>query len=108
LKNFGEDMQDLGTPEGGYGEAYSINDVGQVVANIWYAGDWYAALWEDGLYYLLNDVTVNLPPGVHLTEARCINAQGWIVGCALIDYIYSRAFLLTPAAGYVPMGLLLD
>jgi probable HAF family extracellular repeat protein len=108
LKNRGEAMQDLGTPAGGYGEALDINEAGQVAGNINHEGEWYASLWENGVFYKLKDLAVNLPSNVRLCEAHAINAQGCIAGVAIIDNMYSQAFLLTPAKVYVPLGLLLD
>jgi probable HAF family extracellular repeat protein len=113
LKTPGQDMQDLGTLGGESSWAYGINDAGQVVG---WADDTAihsqkAFLWEKGVMYNLNHLTVNLPgngewPGVYLATATAINDRGWIVG--ITGTYPSRAFLLTTVEGYVPLGLLLD
>ena len=109
LKNPGENMQDLGDLGGTWNRANDINSYGQVVG---FAedngGTLHAFIWENGVMQKLEDLTINLPPGVILLEGRAINDNGWIVGR---DY-NGHAFLLTPAptgaAGYVPLGLLLN
>lgn len=107
LKNPGQDLEILNTQGGGESEAYSINAFGQVVGMVRDAyGNIKGCLWENGDMHDLSSLTDNIPLGIFLNEAIAINDQGWIAGRASNDY----AFLLTPAppaAGYVPLGLLL-
>jgi probable HAF family extracellular repeat protein len=89
------DMVDLGD-----GEAFGVNSAGWVVGT----SESGRAFLVIGLTrYDLNDLTVNLPAGIELKEAKDINDKGWIVGQSTYN-----AFLLTPLSGYVPLGLLLD
>ena len=112
LKNPGQPMQDLGDMGGALNTALGINNEGRIVGVATAADTSYRAfLWEQGIMYDLNNLTINLPPGVILNRAVAINNQGWIVG----DQHYPdgvRAFLLTPApagsVGRVPLELLLD
>ena len=113
LKNPGQDMQNLGTLGGACSWAYGINDAGQVVG---WAEDttshFKAFLWEKGVMYNLNHLTVNLPgngewPGVFLGTATAINDRGCIAG--FTGNWPPHAFLLTPvnsSAGF--LMLLLD
>ena len=87
LKNPGQEMQDLGTLGGACSWAYAINDAGQVVgwADDTAVHSQKAFLWEKGVMYNLNHLTVNLPgngewPGVYLGTATAINDRGCIVG----------------------------
>ncbi len=106
MKNPGEDMQNLGTLGGSSSYAYGINNFGQVVGQAADGNYDRAFLWERGVMYNLNDLTVNPPadPYRWLYEARAINDRGWIVG----NDSLGGAFLLTPVTGSVPLGLLLD
>jgi probable HAF family extracellular repeat protein len=108
LKNPFQDMQDLGTLGGNESWANDINNSGQVVGMARDgANQQRAFLWEESTMYDLNELTVNLPPGVQLIQAKAINDNGLIVGYANGD----RSFLLTltpPAGGSVPLGLLLE
>jgi probable HAF family extracellular repeat protein len=95
LKTPGQPIQDLGVlEEGGGSKANGINHAGQVVgwARINTDED-RAFLWEKGVLYNLNDLTVNLPPGIVLRGADAINDQGWIIGSVTSYEVY----LLTPA-----------
>ena len=78
--------------------AYDINNAGQV------AGTSYgkAFLWESGTMYDLNDLVVNLPPGLQCVAAYGINDKGWIVG----ENSQGEAFFLRPFAP-LPLDLLL-
>ena len=106
LKNPGQEMQDLGDLGGGYSEAYAINDAGQIVgvsATSVGSVSSKAVLWEKGVMHDLSNLTVNLPSGVFLYQARAINNKGWIVGQSSNE----RAFLLTTTTP-LPLLLLLD
>ena len=89
----GGPMQDLGTL-GGTSNADSINNRGQVVGYSFIATAQHAFLYADGQMHDLNDLTINLPPGVILREANGINDNGWIVGST--SGAYQHAFLLIP------------
>jgi probable HAF family extracellular repeat protein len=111
LKTPGQPMQDLGSLGGDSSWAYGINDAGQVVG---WASDPSsrpkAFLWENGVMYNLNDLTVNVDgnwPNLYLATARAINNRGWIVGTTGWGYTPSHAFLLTPVTGPIPQTLLL-
>ena len=78
--------------------AYDINSAGQVVGT----SHGKAFLWESGTMYDLNDLVVNLAPGLECVAAYGINDKGWIVG----ENSESEAFLLRPAAP-LPLDLLL-
>ncbi|MDP2046849.1 MAG: hypothetical protein Q8L00_11630 [Deltaproteobacteria bacterium] len=96
VKNPGEAMQALQTPAPYTGsQAWSINRRGQIAGSVSLSGaPWsHAALWDQGIMYNLNDLTVNLPfPGA-LHYATGINDQGWIT----VDTGYSSgAGLLIP------------
>jgi probable HAF family extracellular repeat protein len=85
-------MQDLGTLGGTNSLAISINNRGQVVGHAMIAGNvWHAFVFADGRMQDLNEL-VDLPPGVSLIRAKCINDQGWIVG----QTSSNKAYLLTP------------
>jgi len=88
-------MQDLGTLGGTNSLALKINNRGQVVGWSDTATSRHAFLYADGQMQDLNDLTVNLPSGVTLKEARAINENGWIVGYT--SGTYQHAFLLTTA-----------
>jgi probable HAF family extracellular repeat protein len=112
LKNPGQDMQNLGTLGGACSWAYGINDAGQVVgwADDTAVHSQKAFLWEKGVMYNLNHLTVNLPgngewPGVFLATATAINDRGWIAGTT--GNYPPHAFLLTPVASNAALGLLL-
>ncbi|GJM23095.1 MAG: hypothetical protein DHS20C15_30100 [Planctomycetota bacterium] len=85
---------DAGTlPGKDYGELYSVNDAGYAVGGSYTDPlDSVAVLWDGDTLHDLNDL---LPAGVdaHLFEAREINANGDIVGSALVDGHF-RAFLM--------------
>jgi probable HAF family extracellular repeat protein len=83
-------MQDLGTLGGTNSMGRSINNRGQVVGWSDTATGQHAFLHADGPMQDLNDL-VDLPSGVFLRDANCINDQGWIVGQTSAN----RAFLLT-------------
>jgi probable HAF family extracellular repeat protein len=87
-------MTDLG---GGVGQAFGINDAGQVVG---YSSSQNAFLWQNGVLTDLNDL---LPPnsGWGLETASSINDQGQIVGVGFHNG-QQRAFLLTPFVPVVP------
>ena len=100
-------MVDLGELPGGqeFGIAQAINDRGQVVgqsavAELVGGGYSRAVLWENGSIYDLNtlvDLSDPLNGRLLLTQARGINEQGQIVGCAS-NLVEGRTigFLLTP------------
>jgi probable HAF family extracellular repeat protein len=111
LKTPGQPMQDLGALGGGSSWAYGINDAGQVVG---WAEDLTshlkAFLWEKGVMYNLNKLTVNLPgngewPGVFLGSATAINDRGWIVGTT--GNWPPHAYLLIPVPTIAPVDMLL-
>ena len=110
LKNPGEAMQALQTPAPYTGShALSINRRGQIVGSASLSGEpWsHPVLWDQGIMYNLNDLTVNLPfPGA-LWYATGINDQGWITVATRYS---SGAGLLIPGGGASPgiMMLLLD
>jgi len=102
LKNPGELMQALQTPAPYIGSfAWSFNRRGQIVGSVSLSGaPWsHAVLWDQGIMYDLNDLTVNLPfPGA-LQHATGINDQGWIT--VLTGYS-SGAGLLIPGGDLSP------
>jgi len=99
LKNPGQGMVNLGTFGGTQSSARDINKLGQVVGWAYNPdNESRAFLWEKGVLYNLNDLAVNLPPGIVLRGAEAINDQGWIVGSVTSDITY----LLTPAGGTEP------
>jgi probable HAF family extracellular repeat protein len=112
LKTPSQDMQDLGTLGGDYSWAYGINDAGQVVG---WADDIAvhskkAFLWEKGVMYNLNHLTVNLPgngewPGIYLETATAINNRGCIAG--ITGTYPPHAFLLTPVGSSAGIVMLL-
>ncbi len=107
LKNPGQLMQDLGTLGGNESGAVGFNNAGQIVGSADVdASTAHAFLWDNGFMYDLNNITVNLPPGVTLLTAHAINDRGCIVG----QDNNSTAFLLMPQrsiSGFLQL-LLLD
>jgi probable HAF family extracellular repeat protein len=107
LKNPGEPMQALPILDKFHNTgAESINQTGQIVGAANLAANplqLHAVLWDHGVMYDLNDVTVNLPPGIVLENAYGINDRGWIVGQAS-NY---HAYLLIPGGGAFPATQLL-
>jgi hypothetical protein len=93
--------KDLGTFHGGIESlARGINDAGQVVGRSLSGTPF---LWEQGVRYNLDDLTVNLPANLSLSQPVAINDRGWITGTASNGF----AFLLTPVTGPIPQTLLL-
>jgi probable HAF family extracellular repeat protein len=80
-------MRDLGL-----GEAYSINNIGQVVGRAGLNGN--AFIWENGVITNLNAL-IPSGSGWELTWARDINDAGQIVGLGKING-QTHAFLMTP------------
>ena len=110
LKNPGEAMQPLPTPAPYTGSfPFSINRRGQIVggAELSASPFAHAVLWENGIMYNLNDLTINLPPGDLLVYATGINDRGWIT---VSMHNGVTAGLLIPRGGASPgiMMLLLD
>jgi probable HAF family extracellular repeat protein len=106
----GQPLQDLGNL-GGASRAWAINNAGQIVG---WADDTTshpkAFLWEKGVMYNLNHLTVNLPgdgewPGVFLGSATAINNRGCIVGST--GTYPPHAYLLTPVTMNPSVELLL-
>jgi probable HAF family extracellular repeat protein len=92
-------LQDLGTlPGGSQSLAFGINNSGNVVGGADnQAGTLHAFLYSNGIMQDLNDL---IPPlsGWILSEARCINESGQIVGKGILKG-QERGFLLTPIGG---------
>lgn len=107
LKPAGQPLADLGTLGGSESSANAINSSGQIVG--WAVVDaeqtLHAFLYDKGVMYDLNTLTLNLPAGITLIEAIAINDRGWIVGADSSG----QAFLLTPAVTAItgPLQLLL-
>jgi probable HAF family extracellular repeat protein len=93
-----------------FGEAFSINDSGQVVGRSIFSGtvngqsvfQQRACLWESGQVYDLNVLT-SLQPSSQLIWASDINSNGQICGQGINMSGYSEAFLLTPVAEPPPV-----
>jgi len=109
MKSKGHAMENLGALGRDYSEAFAINNSTQVVGVAYdegIGGFETAFLWEKGVMYDLNELTVDLPAGVSLVRARAINDRGWIVGRALVDGgINQHAFLLKPLRPNVAAAL---
>jgi probable HAF family extracellular repeat protein len=102
LKSPGKPMQDLGGLVGYGSQALDINDSSWIVGHSMPHGEWVATLWTPGGGPQdLNNLVVNLPPGVTLRQAHAINNRGEIVG-----YTDNSVFKLTPIAE-PPLSLLL-
>jgi probable HAF family extracellular repeat protein len=102
LKSPEQPLQDLGNLGQNSSLAYDINDSGWVVGHTSF--DITAFLWtpDEGMQDL-NNLVVNLPPGVHLNYAFAINNRGEIAG-----YTSNSVFKLTPIASLPSLLLLLD
>jgi len=100
----GQPLLDLGTLiPGGESLAYDINDSGSVVGWASYDDGARAFLWTStGGMRDLNNLVVNLPPGVILRQAQAINNRGEVAG-----YTTNGIFKLTPIV-QPPHLLLLD
>ena len=110
LKNPGEAMQALQTPAPYTGSAaWAINRRGQIVGSAYLSAAPYThpVLWDQGIMYNLNDLTVNLPFPEALWYATGINDQGWIT---VMTRYSSGAGLLIPVGDSSPaiQLLLLD
>jgi probable HAF family extracellular repeat protein len=102
LKSPGHPLQDLGNLGHSFSYAYDINDSSWVVGHTSFAIT--AFLWtpDEGMQNL-NDLVVNLPPGIHLNYAFAINKRGEIAG-----YTNNSVFKLTPIVSLPSLFLLLD
>jgi probable HAF family extracellular repeat protein len=98
---------DLGTLGGTYSTAMGINNFGQVVGAANNASAYsHAFIYSiaDGMQDL-NDLVLNLPAGIILSEAVGINDRGQIIANGNYSGLYyGHAFLLNPVQ--VPMGAL--
>lgn len=99
---------DLGTlPGGDHSNAYSINNNGQIVGYAYTSSDEkHAAMFDStggGDNIDLNEL-IDPALGWTLTEARCINDNGWIVGQMTNAEGDEHAFLLTPT----PLKIAID
>lgn len=74
---------------------HAINDAGTIVGSSQSPGGPIAFLY-DGALHELDDLTINLPSGVHLSVAEAINESGYIVGRFADENSDSHAFLLRP------------
>lgn len=92
-------MQNLYTPYAGQSEAKDINNRGQVVGSVGGGSRpytvQYAALWQDGVLFDLNDYVED---GVFLQSAYAVNEHGQIVavGSRIGNSPFIGSFLLTP------------
>ena len=109
LKNPGEAMQDLDPLKFYYhGAAYGINQRVQIVGSMGLAQNYlteHAFLWDKGVIYDLNALTVNLPPGQVLDSATAINDRGWILASG--SGVFQTYYLLIPRGVNIPPDLLL-
>ena len=110
LKNPGEAMQALQTPAPYSGSAaWAINRRWQIVGSAYLSVAPYThpVLWDQGIMYNLNDLTVNLPFPEVLWYATGINDHGWIT---VMTRYSSGAGLLIPVGDSSPaiQLLLLD
>jgi probable HAF family extracellular repeat protein len=82
-------------PGSNYGNAYAINDLGQVVGDSSFGQGSVATLWNNGIPVNLNTMLDYSGNGWQLTEPLAINNLGQIVGYGEINGV-QEAFLLTP------------
>lgn len=80
-------------PNGGSSEAFSINDLGQIVGYINDRAYLFDSTGQDNNIDL--NTLIDPASGWVLTQAKCINSDGWIVGQGIYDGGYC-AFLLVP------------
>lgn len=85
---------------------HAINDVGTIVGSSQSPGGPSAFLY-DGALHKLDDLTINLPSGIHLSVAEAINNSGYIVGRFDDQNNDSHAFLLRPIGVPEPTAALL-
>jgi probable HAF family extracellular repeat protein len=91
-----------------HGEAWGLNDAGDVVGQSKDAGGAdLAFLWTSGTMYNLNDWLAAGSAGWTLASARAINDHGQIVGYGLNPQGQTHAFLATPQAVPEPASIAL-
>jgi probable HAF family extracellular repeat protein len=99
-------------------DAWDINNKGQILcgSSLLQIGE-SSSLYEDGSYYALNDLVLNLG-GWSMLDGLAINDSGQIVGTGYIDG-EEHAFLMTPMpeptslmflffAGFMGKGILIQ
>jgi uncharacterized membrane protein len=87
-----------------YSEAYAVNDKGQSVGKrfkkiggfIDYRYEPYAVLYKNQKIIELDDFLTGNSGFLHLSEARDINNDGWIIGDGVIRGGYTSSFLAKP------------
>jgi len=92
---------DLGAPSSGYSEAFSINNLGQVVGD----DQRDATLYQNGRWSYLRDLTP--ANSFQIFTANKINDHGQIAAGSVISN-YSRGLLLTPLTPVTPQAIILS
>jgi probable HAF family extracellular repeat protein len=92
-----EGMVFLDEPDGWQTFAYDINEDLWITGKAWAPdGTQYGCVWIDGAFYLLQDLTGDLPAGAELRIGRAINDDGWIATSLAYDDADNQAIMLRP------------
>jgi len=92
-----EGMVYLDEPDGWQTFAYDINEDLWITGKAWAPdGTQFGCVWIDGEFYLLQDLTPDLPAGAELRIGQAINDAGWIATSLAYDDADNQAIVLRP------------